>query len=96
MKEALCFWGSRVFRLPLCLLDASRCRETRASRLLIFFNTCYSHNSWNMAVLKFSITPNATSRIYEALTCLAKFGESVSIEARSEKASVALLHMTNA
>ena len=32
-----------------------------------------------MAVLSFSLTPEATGRIYEALVCLAKFGESVAI-----------------
>lgn len=39
-----------------------------------------------MAILSFSLSPEATGRIYELLICLAKFGESVSIEARSEKA----------
>lgn len=39
-----------------------------------------------MSVLSFSLSPEATGRIYEQLVCLAKFGESVSIEARSEKA----------
>lgn len=38
-----------------------------------------------MAVLSFSLTPEATGRIYEALVCLAKFGESVVIEARGDK-----------
>ena len=38
-----------------------------------------------MAVLTFSLTPEATGRIYEALVCLAKFGESVAIEARGDK-----------
>ena len=38
-----------------------------------------------MAILSFSLSPEATGRIYELLVCLAKFGESVSIEARSEK-----------
>ena len=40
-----------------------------------------------MAVLTFSLTPEATGRIYEALVCLAKFGEAVAIEARGDKAS---------
>jgi cell cycle checkpoint control protein RAD9A len=40
-----------------------------------------------MAVLSFSLTPEATGRIYEALVCLAKFGEAVAIEARGDKAS---------
>jgi cell cycle checkpoint control protein RAD9A len=39
-----------------------------------------------MAVLKFSITAEATARISEILTCLAKFGDGVAIEARREKA----------
>jgi len=38
-----------------------------------------------MAVLSFSLSPETTGRVYEALVCLAKFGENVSIEARSEK-----------
>jgi hypothetical protein len=38
-----------------------------------------------MAVLRFSIAPEATSRIYDLLLCLAKFGENVSLEARSDK-----------
>lgn len=38
-----------------------------------------------MAVLSFSLTPEATGQIYEALVCLAKFGESVAIEARGDK-----------
>jgi hypothetical protein len=41
----------------------------------------------SMAVLSFSLTPEATGRIYEALVCLAKFGEAVAIEARGDKAS---------
>jgi hypothetical protein len=41
----------------------------------------------SMAVLSFSLTPEATGRVYEALVCLAKFGESVAIEARGDKAS---------
>lgn len=40
-----------------------------------------------MAVLSFSLTPEATGRIYEALVCLAKFGEAVAIEARGDMAS---------
>lgn len=38
-----------------------------------------------MAILTFSLSPEATGRIYEALICLAKFGESVSIEAKHHK-----------
>ena len=40
----------------------------------------------DMAVLSFSLTPEATGRVYEALVCLAKFGEAVAIEARGDKA----------
>lgn len=36
-------------------------------------------------MLGFSLTPEATERVYEALVCLAKFGESVAIEARGDK-----------
>jgi cell cycle checkpoint control protein RAD9A len=43
-----------------------------------------------MAVLNFSLTPEATGRIYEALVCLAKFGESVAIEARGDKVRLSL------
>jgi cell cycle checkpoint control protein RAD9A len=39
-----------------------------------------------MAALEFSLTPESTGRLYELLVCLAKFGDNVSIEARSEKA----------
>ena len=39
-----------------------------------------------MGILSFSLTPEATGRVHELLLCLAKFGESVSIEAKSEKA----------
>lgn len=39
-----------------------------------------------MAVLSFSLAPEATGRVYEALVCLAKFGEAVAIEARGDKA----------
>lgn len=40
-----------------------------------------------MAILNFSLSPESTGRVYELLVCLAKFGESVSVEAKSEKAS---------
>lgn len=45
-----------------------------------------------MAVLDFSLSPDATSRIYELLTCLAKFGDAVSMEARSEKLTLTALN----
>lgn len=38
-----------------------------------------------MAVLSFSLSSEATNRFHELLACLAKFGDMVSIEARSEK-----------
>ena len=47
--------------------------------------TTHSTKTEKMAVLTFSLTPEATGRIYEALVCLAKFGESVAIEARGDK-----------
>ncbi|KAK3114175.1 hypothetical protein LTR53_007754 [Teratosphaeriaceae sp. CCFEE 6253] len=43
-----------------------------------------------MAILTFSLTAEATGKLYDALVCLAKFGESVSIEARREKARTPL------
>lgn len=43
-----------------------------------------------MAVLRFSLTADATGRIYELLVCLAKFGESVSIEAKKDKVRASL------
>lgn len=41
-----------------------------------------------MTVLSFSLSPIATGRIYDALICLAKFGEAVSIEAKGEKVCI--------
>ncbi|KAK5169586.1 uncharacterized protein LTR77_005563 [Saxophila tyrrhenica] len=38
-----------------------------------------------MANLNFSLSSEATGRVYELLVCLAKFGETVAIEARGEK-----------
>lgn len=38
-----------------------------------------------MAILNFSLMPEATAKVFELLVCLAKFGESVAIEARSDK-----------
>lgn len=40
-----------------------------------------------MAILNFSLTPEATAKVFELLVCLAKFGESVAIEARNDKVS---------
>lgn len=45
-----------------------------------------SHRA-NMAILRFSLSAEATGRMHEQLVCLAKFGESVSIEARKDKVS---------
>ncbi|KAK4494038.1 hypothetical protein PRZ48_015225 [Zasmidium cellare] len=47
-----------------------------------------------MAVLSFSLTPEATGRVYELLICLAKFGETVSLEARSEKLTLTALNLS--
>ncbi|SMQ47252.1 unnamed protein product [Zymoseptoria tritici ST99CH_1A5] len=47
-----------------------------------------------MAVLEFSLTPEATGRIYELLVCLAKFGDNVSIEARGEKLTLTALNLS--
>ena len=41
-----------------------------------------------MTVLSFSLSPIATGHIYDALICLAKFGEAVSIEAKGEKVCI--------
>ncbi|KAK1039745.1 hypothetical protein LTR33_015914 [Friedmanniomyces endolithicus] len=40
-----------------------------------------------MTVLSFSLAPEATGRFHDALVCLAKFGECVSLEARKDKGS---------
>jgi cell cycle checkpoint control protein RAD9A len=37
-----------------------------------------------MVVLKFTFTPEASSRLHDILTCLAKFSDTVSIEAQKE------------
>jgi cell cycle checkpoint control protein RAD9A len=47
-----------------------------------------------MAVLSFSLSPESTGRIYELLICLAKFGESVAIEARTEKLTIIALNLS--
>lgn len=47
-----------------------------------------------MAVLSFSLSPESTGRIYELLICLAKFGESVAIEARKEKLTITALNLS--
>ena len=38
-----------------------------------------------MHVLKFTLTPTGVARVHDAVICLAKFGETVSIEARPDK-----------
>ena len=40
-----------------------------------------------MHVLKFTLTPVGVARVHDAIACLAKFGETVSIEARPDKVS---------
>lgn len=47
----------------------------------------YNNTHFPAMVLEFSLSPDATGRVYELLACLAKFGDTVSIEARAEKAS---------
>ncbi|KAK5118044.1 hypothetical protein LTR62_004090 [Meristemomyces frigidus] len=47
-----------------------------------------------MAVLSFSLTPEATGRVHDALVCLAKFGEYVAIEARAEKLTITALNLS--
>jgi cell cycle checkpoint control protein RAD9A len=38
-----------------------------------------------MAILTFSLTPEALSKLHDALVCLGKFNETVSIEASHSK-----------
>lgn len=38
-----------------------------------------------MVVLKFTLTPEAASKIHDLLVCLGKFSETVAIEARRER-----------
>ncbi|USW55724.1 hypothetical protein Slin15195_G090430 [Septoria linicola] len=45
-----------------------------------------------MSVLTFSLSPEATERVFELLQCLAKFGDAVSIEARSDKFTLTALN----
>ncbi|OTA35403.1 hypothetical protein BTJ68_03207 [Hortaea werneckii EXF-2000] len=47
-----------------------------------------------MAVLSFSLSPDATGRIYDALVCLSKFGDNVSLEARSDKLTITALNLS--
>lgn len=49
-------------------------------------DTCNDVPNTEMAILSFSLSPEATGRIHELLLCLAKFSESVCLEARNEKA----------
>ncbi|QIW95691.1 hypothetical protein AMS68_001209 [Peltaster fructicola] len=44
--------------------------------------------------LNFTLSPEATGHVYEALVCLAKFGESVSIEARNDKFTLIALNLS--
>jgi cell cycle checkpoint control protein RAD9A len=64
--------------------------ELPSTRQALVFNLTSS----TMAVLSFSLSPEATGRIYELLICLAKFGESVAIEARSEKLTITALNLS--
>ncbi|GAB7339127.1 hypothetical protein MBLNU457_5799t2 [Dothideomycetes sp. NU457] len=45
-----------------------------------------------MAVLQVSLSPEATARVHDLLLCLAKFGETVCIEARNDKLSFTTLN----
>ncbi|KAK5718637.1 hypothetical protein LTR15_008370 [Elasticomyces elasticus] len=47
-----------------------------------------------MTVLSFSLTPEATGCLYDALVCLAKFGETVALEARNDKLTVTALNLS--
>ena len=38
-----------------------------------------------MVTLNFTLTPEAASRVHDFLICLAKFSDSVSIEARKDR-----------
>jgi cell cycle checkpoint control protein RAD9A len=39
----------------------------------------------NMAILNFTLSPEALSKLHDALVCLGKFSEAVSIEAVHDK-----------
>lgn len=39
----------------------------------------------DMAVLNFTLTPEALGKLHDALVCLGKFSEAVSIEAKHDK-----------
>ena len=43
-----------------------------------------------MATVNFVLSPEATARFYDVILCLAKFSESVGIEAKREKVSLTL------
>jgi len=38
-----------------------------------------------MAILQAALSPEATARVHDLLLCLAKFGETICIEARNDK-----------
>lgn len=44
----------------------------------------------NMQTLKFILQPENVSRVHDALICLSKFSESVSLEARRDKVGIPL------
>jgi cell cycle checkpoint control protein RAD9A len=44
-----------------------------------------------MAILKFTLSPEALSKLHDALVCLGKFSEAVSIEAVNDKVRQILL-----
>ncbi|KAF2860278.1 hypothetical protein K470DRAFT_73000 [Piedraia hortae CBS 480.64] len=47
-----------------------------------------------MVVLNFALTPLATGRVYDLLNCLAKFGETVAIEAQNDKLTLTTLNLS--
>jgi hypothetical protein len=44
-----------------------------------------------MAILSFTLSPDAISKLHDALVCLGKFSEAVSIEASSDRVRGSLL-----
>lgn len=44
-----------------------------------------------MSALSFSFSPEATAKVHDLLLCLAKFGETVCMEARGDMASIIIV-----
>lgn len=70
-------------RLPATTLHLSQYDSTNPSKTPSTYGSATA-----MTVLSFSLSPIATGHIYDALICLAKFGEAVSIEAKGEKVCI--------